>query len=250
MPHSGSIIYSAAEPGHAPRTYLLDIHGGAPRALTPENTLGSLVSPDGNFLLAMDGNRQRWLYPVFGGDPRKLSVVFNPNERAMGFSADGNSVLVRTVTIPVQISRVDLATGKREHWKEIVPADPAGVQAIPIIRFSADGKSYAYSVGRILSDLYVVDGLKSRHEIRWLEIDGVRSPCEASRRVSPKTVGKRDGYASPLRQPADLPDGAYPNTRHGNRLTKPGNSEGPPQRVLPSTASHNSVLFPVTDNLC
>jgi hypothetical protein len=28
------------------------------------------------------------------------------------------------------------------------------------IRFSADGKSYAYSIGRILSDLYVVDGLK------------------------------------------------------------------------------------------
>jgi hypothetical protein len=28
------------------------------------------------------------------------------------------------------------------------------------MRFSADGKSYAYSIGRILSDLFVVDGLK------------------------------------------------------------------------------------------
>ncbi len=108
----------------------------------------------------MDGNRQRWLYPIAGGDPQKLGVVFNPNERTMGFSADGKSLLLRTTTIPVQISRVDLTTGKREPWKEIVPADPAGVQSIPIIRFSADGKSYAYSVGRILSDLYVVDGLK------------------------------------------------------------------------------------------
>ena len=36
----------------------------------------------------------------------------------------------------------------------------AGVQGITSIRFSADGKSYTYSVGRILSDLYVVDGLK------------------------------------------------------------------------------------------
>jgi hypothetical protein len=34
------------------------------------------------------------------------------------------------------------------------------VQAIPTLRFSADGKSYAYSIGRILSDLFVVDGLK------------------------------------------------------------------------------------------
>jgi eukaryotic-like serine/threonine-protein kinase len=160
MPDSKSILYTAAEPGHASRTYLLDAQGGTPRPLTPENTFGGFVSPDGKFLLAIDGDRQRWLYPIAGGDPQKLSVVFNPNERTMGFSADGKSLLLRTTTIPVRISRVDLTTGKREPWKEIVPADPAGVQSIPIIRFSADGKSYAYSVGRILSDLYVVDGLK------------------------------------------------------------------------------------------
>jgi len=159
-PDSKSIIYSAAEPGHAPRTYLLDAQGGTPRALTPEGTAGSLVSPDGKFLLAMDSRRERWLYPIAGGDPQKFSVVPNANERTMGFSPDGKSVFLRTATVPVQITRVDIATGKREPWKEIVPADPAGAQSIPSIRFSADGKSYAYSVGRILSDLYVVDGLK------------------------------------------------------------------------------------------
>jgi hypothetical protein len=55
---------------------------------------------------------------------------------------------------------VELATGRREPWKEIAPADLAGVQGIPTVRFSADGKSYAYSTLRVLSDLYVVDGLK------------------------------------------------------------------------------------------
>jgi hypothetical protein len=34
------------------------------------------------------------------------------------------------------------------------------VVSIPVIKFSGDGKSYAYSVGRTLSDLYVVEGLK------------------------------------------------------------------------------------------
>src|SRR5580704_5644317 len=160
MPDSKSIIYGSAESGHAPRNYLLDIQGGAPRALTPENTFGSLISPDGKFLLAMDGKRERWLYPIAGGDPQKFSVVPNANERTMAFSPDGKSVFLRTMTVPVQITRVDIATGKRELWKEIVPADPAGAQSIPSVRFSADGKSYAYSVGRILSDLYVVDGLK------------------------------------------------------------------------------------------
>ena len=55
---------------------------------------------------------------------------------------------------------MDLATGHRDLWKEISPADPAGVQSIANIKFSKDGKSYAYSTLRLLSDLYVVDGLK------------------------------------------------------------------------------------------
>jgi Tol biopolymer transport system component len=160
LPDSKSIVYSFAEPGHAPRTFLLDIHGGAPRALTAEGTSGGLISPDGRFLLAVDAKRERWLYPIADGEPQKINVVPAPNERIMGFFDGGKSLLLRTRTIPVQLTRVDIATGRREPWKEIVPADPAGVQSIPSLRFSADGKAYAYSTGRILSDLYVVDGLK------------------------------------------------------------------------------------------
>jgi hypothetical protein len=78
----------------------------------------------------------------------------------MGFSADGQNLLVRTRAIPVKLTRVNLETGKRELWREITPADPAGIQSIASIRVSADGKAYAYSAGRVLSDLYVVDGLK------------------------------------------------------------------------------------------
>jgi len=160
LPDSKSIVASFAEAGHGPRTYLLDVEGGTARAITPEGTAGGLVTPDGKFLLATDGKRQRWLYPLAGGEPQKFNVVLNPNERIMGFVSDGKSVQVRSLTIPMEITRIDIATGHRERWKEIVPADTAGVQSIPSIRFSADGKAYAYSVGRILSDLYVVDGLR------------------------------------------------------------------------------------------
>jgi hypothetical protein len=70
------------------------------------------------------------------------------------------SLLVRNRSLPVQVTRVDIATGHREPWKEVAPSDPAGVQSIPSLRFSADGNSYAYSTFHVLSDLYVVDGLK------------------------------------------------------------------------------------------
>lgn len=78
----------------------------------------------------------------------------------MRFIDSGKSLLIRDRNLPLQITRADVATGRREPWKQIVPADMAGVQSIPIVRFSADGKSYAYSVSRSLSDLFVVGGLR------------------------------------------------------------------------------------------
>ncbi|MFZ0277836.1 MAG: hypothetical protein WA254_22275 [Candidatus Sulfotelmatobacter sp.] len=51
---------------------------------------------------------------------------------------------MNTPTVPTRIFRVDIATGKHELWKEIAPADPAGVQSIVSANLSADGKSYAY----------------------------------------------------------------------------------------------------------
>jgi Tol biopolymer transport system component len=160
LPDNKSVIFSASEPGHAARTYLLDVQGGTPRALTPEGTWGSRLTPDGKYLLARDEKQQTWLYPIAGGDARKLNLDLNANDVSVGFSEDGKSVLVSPPGIPRKIDRVDLATGQRKPWKEISPADPAGVQSIVGIRFSADGKSYAYSTLRVLSDLYVVDGLK------------------------------------------------------------------------------------------
>ena len=160
LPDGKSIVYSSAEPGHGPRTYLLSLQGGAPRPITPEGVTGALVSPDGKYLLAVDNQRQRQLYPLAGGEPQKLNFTFAPDERGIMFFDGGKSLLIRNRSIPVKVTRVDLATGRREPFKEIVPADPAGVQSIPLLLFSDDGKSYAYSSMRVLSDLYVVDGLK------------------------------------------------------------------------------------------
>ncbi len=160
MPDGKSILYSSAEEGHLARTYMLAIDGGTPRPLTPEGTIGVLVTPDSRFLLASDTKRQRWLYPIAGGEPQKFSVPIEPNERVMTFFDGGKSLLVRTATVPVKVTRIDIATGRRNPWKEIAPPDPAGVNSLPSLKFSADGKAYAYSAGRLISDLYVVDGLK------------------------------------------------------------------------------------------
>jgi Tol biopolymer transport system component len=162
LPDGKSVIFTASEPGHGRRAYVQDIDppGSGSRPVTPEDVSGNLVTPDGKWLLATDAQRQRWLYPIAGGERQKLNFDIAPGEFPLGFFDNGKSLLLRTRALPLKVTRVNLATGKREPFKEIAPPDPAGAQSIPFIRFSADGKSYAYSLGRQLSDLYVVDGLK------------------------------------------------------------------------------------------
>jgi serine/threonine protein kinase/Tol biopolymer transport system component len=159
LPDGKAIVYSTSEPGHGVRTFVLDLQSGSPRALTPEGTAGYWITPDSKLLLARD-SKAMWLYPIAGGEPQKLNFTASPNELIMGFSPDGKSLRLRTRTLPVQVFNVDLATGRRTLWKEISPADPAGAQMVFGLTFSADGKSYAYSMSRVLSDLFVVDGLK------------------------------------------------------------------------------------------
>jgi len=162
LPDGKAIFFGANEAGKPPRSYLLDVEtpGAAPKPITPEGVLASFATPDGKFLLAGNSKHEHWLFPLDGGSPQKLNLDMQPDEFVTGLIDDGKSVLARTRGLPLKITRIDLASGKRTPFKEIVPSDPAGVQSIVGIRFSADGKSYAYSLGRWLSDLYVVDGLK------------------------------------------------------------------------------------------
>ncbi len=62
--------------------------------------------------------------------------------------------------LPAKIWRYELATGRKELFKEISPADPAGVASIEQILLTPDGRSYVYAYTNNLSDLYIVDGLK------------------------------------------------------------------------------------------
>jgi Tol biopolymer transport system component len=151
------ILYGAAEPGRPRRCYVQDVEGGEPRPVTPEGTAGCVVpSPDGKFVIARDG----MLYPLEGGKPQRVPGLA-ASEHLVQWSADGKSIYVRNLDeLPAKVYRLDLATGHRQLWKEFAPSDPAGVPPIVWISISPDGKSYVYSYDRVLSDLYLVEGLK------------------------------------------------------------------------------------------
>ena len=85
----------------------------------------------------------------------------SPDETPAGWSGDGRFLYVfRRRDIPAKVSKLDVATGKRELWKELMPADGAGIIDIAPVIPTPDGQSYVYGYSRTLSDLYVVEGMQ------------------------------------------------------------------------------------------
>jgi hypothetical protein len=100
------------------------------------------------------------LIPVDGGATRALPGLLD-GEFPLRFSSDGGSIYAwKRGDVPARVTRIDLETGRRELWKDLLPADPAGVERISNVLVTPDGKGYAYCYARLLSDLFVVEGLR------------------------------------------------------------------------------------------
>jgi len=159
VPDGSGLVFIAAEPNRPRRSYWMDLNGKI-RALTPEGTTGMNVTSDSKYLLAVDAQGKRWLSPLAGGEPKPFPVNLDEEDGIIRFEPDGKSMLVARRGVSAKIFRVFLDNRRREEIRQITPPDPAGVQTVLGIRLSADGKSYTYSYYRVLSDLWVVDGLK------------------------------------------------------------------------------------------
>ncbi len=164
FPDGKRVVFQGREPGHDWRCYIQSIEGGPPRPITPEGTTGTssaiFVSPDSKSVIASDAQHQRSFYPVEGGAPQPIPHLESA-DKILGWTSDGHSLyLAQTQEMPIRVYRFDPAKGRRELLKEVLPADPAGIFAPNNIFMTPDGKGYVYSVRRMLSDLYVVEGLK------------------------------------------------------------------------------------------
>ena len=76
------------------------------------------------------------------------------------FGADGSLYASYPNELPQRIFKIDVVTGRQQVVATLAPGDAAGLIGISPVALSPDGKSYAYSYRRTLSELYVVDGLK------------------------------------------------------------------------------------------
>ncbi len=162
LPDGKRFVFAGNEPQHGVRLYVQDTSGGKPTAISPENVDAQafIISPDGQMVVGIGPDEKGYFYPVAGGEPKLVNGML-VGEVPISFNQDGRSLyLYRAGEVPASISLLEIATGKKKLWKQIVPIDPTGVSTIGPIAMTPDGKSYVYGFHRTLGDLYAVEGLK------------------------------------------------------------------------------------------
>ena len=156
------ILYSGTESGHGARLYVQDINTNKVEAISPEgtNALSFALSPDGRMAAGVGPDKKGYLFPIPAGEPKAIPGLL-PDEAPVAFTADGGSLFVyRGGEMPAKVYRLELSSGHRTLWKQLMPPDPGGVEYVGPVLPAPDGKAYAYGYRRLLSDLYLVEGLK------------------------------------------------------------------------------------------
>ena len=162
FPNGKQFLFSGNEAGHGVRLYVQDSEGGRPRAITPEGTdaLAFAISPDGQRVAGVGPDQKGYLYPMTGSEPRPIPGLA-AGEVPVVWGADERSLYIyRPAELPAKVYRLELDTGQRKFWRQLMPPDPAGVEYLGPILLTPDGKAYVYGYRRLLSDLYLVEGLK------------------------------------------------------------------------------------------
>jgi Tol biopolymer transport system component len=161
LPDGKQLLASGIESGHGRRDYMIDVSTGDSKPITPEGVAGVVLSPDGRSAAVRGPDGKLGIWPLEGSGFRPIpgldSIYF-----VAGFSPDGGSVYVASSRPEktAKVYQVNVETGKMELWKTFGGEGGAGVNQTGAPRFSADGSAYAYVYVRVLSEAYVVTGLK------------------------------------------------------------------------------------------
>jgi Tol biopolymer transport system component len=164
LPDSRRVVAFGSKEGRPTRGYIQDINDGAPRPFTAEGVSATKwwslpVSPDGTRVIAVNADDVSSIFRIDDGSAEPLRGL-HPGEMPVRWAEDGRSLLVaRGGGLPWVVERLDTASGRRTPVREIRAHDAAGLR-LSLFAITPDGRHYVHSYSRLLSDLFVVDGLR------------------------------------------------------------------------------------------
>ena len=163
MPDGKRLVAFGSTPTERSRGWVLDTKDGAARPFTDEGVSVSwsapIVSPDGSRVVGQDAEGHSRLYSVDGGPSEPVPGLAG-GDRVVQWAEDGRALFVGRLEGPVwSIRRLDLQTGRAAPWTEITPRETAGLR-LSWVYLTPNGRSWVQSYSRLLTDLYVAEGLR------------------------------------------------------------------------------------------
>ena len=165
FPDGKRLLATGIEAGHGGRDDVIDLSTGDSKPVTPEGVAGTQLSPDGRSIALRGPEGKRGTWPLEGGEFHPIPGL-DSGYGVIGWTPDGGSLYVVPIrrgaqaAKAVKVFRVNVQTGTMEPWKTFGEETGEGVSFISPPNLSSDGSAYAYLYGRVLSEAYVVTGLK------------------------------------------------------------------------------------------
>lgn len=165
LPDSRHYVFAGNEPGHGARVYLQDMMGGKAEPITPEgfslpdDAYNIPISPDGKRFVVFEQSARLWRICAVAGGACVALAGAEDRDLPLAWSADNHAIFVGQTEPKAVIFKIDLATGRRQIWKEVTIPDPVGAKQVLPASITPDGKSYASSLTRRLDTLYIANGL-------------------------------------------------------------------------------------------
>jgi predicted Ser/Thr protein kinase len=161
MPGGKEFVFLGHEGANPKRGYRVGIEGGAAHPLTNQTggQFWNRVSPDGKFVIQAASVGSNWyakkqIVDLATGQTSAAALL--EGDEPLIWAPDGRHVFVaRVADNTASIFRVDIFSGQRELWKQIRPADPAGLLYLSGFYVTPSGNAYAYNEQHTLSALYL-----------------------------------------------------------------------------------------------
>jgi hypothetical protein len=161
LPDGKAILICGWMKGSRGRCYVRPLGAGQSKPVTPEGIhKNPIVSPDGRSVAVRDDSGRGLIYALEGGEPLEVKGLTLDDEW-IRWSTDGRGILVRRGNqAPVDVDRIDVASGRREKVLTIDPSNRNSLLSVSSVTIAGDEKHYAYDVWRARTKLFTLEGVR------------------------------------------------------------------------------------------
>ena len=165
FPDGKRLLITTVSAGQGPQSAVQEVDGGSVRAIGPGERFVSFhlmnlfpgPSPDGKYCIESDGKGGYWLQQIEGGDTRRISGVAMEEKIANWHGGSNNIFVVRNDGPNVQVTDLELASGRRTPWMTFSPPDKTALTPNTFLLITSDGAHFAYEAHKIFSTLFIAN---------------------------------------------------------------------------------------------